>query len=228
MGSGRTVGGIPLPPLYAILDYTQLRSRSAPRIAQALVDSGVRLIQYRDKEASSRQLFDRSQAIQEILKGRSCHLIVNDRADIARLIGAWGVHLGQDDLPAEMARGILLSKQILGVSTHTIDQAARAEASCADYVAIGPIFATMSKDQPDPVVGLEGLRQVRRVIQKPLVAIGGITLENAQSVIAAGADSVAVIRDLMEAPDVGRRAEEFLRALERCQRMTSGNVMGSD
>ncbi len=214
MPLGRTVTVLSLPPLYAILDCARLRSQPAADVARKLVQAGVRLIQYRDKEGSSRQVFERSQAIAEAVEGRVCCLVINDRADIARLVGAWGAHLGQEDLPIDAARRVLRPNQVLGLSTHSIEQAERAEASAADYIAIGPIFPTESKVQPDPVVGLEGLRQVRRAVKKPLVAIGGITLENVRSVIEAGADSVAVIRDLLEAPDVGRRAEQFLRALE--------------
>jgi thiamine-phosphate pyrophosphorylase len=203
-----------IPRLYAILDRNGSGPRPPGELARALAQAGVRLIQYRDKKGSSRQIFEASQAIAGALEGSGCIFIVNDRADIARAIGAAGVHVGRDDLPVDLARRVLLPRQMLGVSTHNLEQAAEAEASSADYVAIGPIFPTASKERPDPVVGLEGLKRVRRVVKKPLVAIGGISLENAKLVIEAGADSVAVIGSLMESSDVGKRAVEFLRELE--------------
>ncbi len=214
MRAARPVTGRSLPRLYAILDRERAGSRPPEDLARALAEAGVRLIQYRDKKGSSRQIFEASQALAATLEGSGCIFIVNDRADIARLVGAAGVHLGQDDLPAELAGRVLLPGQMLGVSTHNVAQAEQAEGSPAEYVAIGPIFPTASKEHPDPTLGLEGLRRVRCVVKKPLVAIGGITLENAKSVIEAGADSVAVIRDLMIAPDIARRVEEYLRELE--------------
>jgi len=136
--------------------------------------------------------------------------IVNDRADIARLVEADGVHLGQDDLPVELARRVLRAGQKVGCSTHTLDQVRQAETSSADYVAFGPVFATSSKETAGPAVGLEGLAQARRATSKPLVAIGGITVENARSAIAHGADSVAVISGLLGVQDLGARAREFV------------------
>jgi thiamine-phosphate pyrophosphorylase len=132
---------------------------------------------------------------------------------VARATDADGVHLGQDDLPVEMARRVLAADKWIGYSTHSPGQVVEADRSTADYVAFGPIFPTASKENPDPVVGLEGLREARRATGKPLVAIGGITLQNAREVLAAGADSVAVIGDLLEGPDIRARAREFLRVL---------------
>jgi len=137
--------------------------------------------------------------------------IVNDRADVARAAGADGVHVGQEDLPVEMARQILGPDKWVGFSTHVLAQVVEADRSSADYVAFGPIFATASKERPDPVVGLDGLREARKATRKPLVAIGGITVQNARQVIEAGADSVAAIRDLLQAPDLAKRAGEFLK-----------------
>jgi len=139
--------------------------------------------------------------------------IVNDRADLARITGADGVHVGQDDLPVGEARRVLLAGQRVGVSTHTRAQFEEAGATSADYIAFGPIFPTGSKERPDPVVGLDRLREMRGLTRKPLVAIGGITLDNAASVIEAGADSVAVIHDLLAAEDIGAQARKFLQAL---------------
>jgi thiamine-phosphate pyrophosphorylase len=205
--------GSRIPRLYAIIDAAQIGTKPPVLIAEALLSAGVRLIQYRDKTGTSRWLFDASREISVQAQRANALFIVNDRADIARASGARGVHLGQEDLPVERARQVLRGDQWVGISTHTLSQIGVAEASSADYVAFGPIFATHSKEQPDPVVGLEGLRQARALVRKPLVAIGGITLANASAVIAAGADSVAVIHDLLSAEDIGARAGEFLGLL---------------
>ena len=134
------------------------------------------------------------------MAGSACHLILNDRADLAVLANFDGVHVGQGDLSPEDARRVVGTDRIVGVSTHTDEQVRIADQSCADYIAIGPVFATGTKLNPDPVVGLEGVRRARALTTKPLVAIGGITRDNARSVIDAGADSVAVISALF-APD---------------------------
>jgi len=138
-------------------------------------------------------------------------LIMNDRADLCVAADFDGVHVGQEDLSPEAVRAIIGSGRCLGVSTHNPDQLREAELTSADYLAIGPVFATSSKERPDPVVGLEGVRRARALTRKPLVAIGGITRSNAASVIEAGADSVAVISDLLRDP--GKSAEEFFRVL---------------
>ncbi len=207
----------PVARLYAIIDPAQAGGRSAVEVAEALLGAGVRLIQYRDKRGSSRQIFDTGRQIAELARRAGGVFIVNDRADVALALEADGVHLGQEDLPAELARRVLLAgagpTKWIGVSTHTLVQVREADRSTADYIAFGPIFATRTKERPDPVVGLEGLREARRATLKPLVAIGGITLDQAQSVIEAGADSVAVIGDLLGYPDIGARAGEFLKAL---------------
>jgi len=143
--------------------------------------------------------------------GASIKLIMNDRADLCLAAGFDGLHVGQDDLSPDAARKILGSARWLGVSTHNPEQLAEADLTSADYLAIGPIFATVSKADPDPVVGLEGVRQARKLTGKPLVAIGGITRANARSVIEAGADAVAVISDLLLDPR--KSAEEFFRIL---------------
>jgi thiamine-phosphate pyrophosphorylase len=205
--------GSRIPSLYAIIDAAQVGAKPPAFMVEALLQAGVRLLQYRDKTGTSRRLFEASCEIAEQAKRANALFVVNDRADIARAAGAGGVHLGQEDLPVELARRVLAPGQWIGISTHTLWQVEEAESSSADYVAFGPIFATRSKEQPDPVVGLDGLRQARGLTRKPLVAIGGITLENAPEVIAAGADSVAVIHDLLAAEDIGARAQKFLRIL---------------
>ncbi len=202
-----------LPRLYAIIDSAQTKSLEPVEVADALLSAGVRLIQYRGKTDSSRRLFDVCNAMAERVHQAGGTFIVNDRADLARITGADGVHVGQDDLPVEEARRILHAGQRVGVSTHTRAQFEEAGATSADYIAFGPIFSTGSKESPDPVVGLERLREMHGLARKPLVAIGGITLDNAASVIEAGADSVAVIHDLLAADDIGAQARKFLKAL---------------
>jgi thiamine-phosphate pyrophosphorylase len=202
-----------LPRLYAIIDSAQTRNLEPLGVAEVLLSAGVRLIQYRGKTDSSRLLFDICSAMAERVHQAGGIFIVNDRADLARITGADGVHVGQEDLPAEEARRVLLAGQRVGVSTHTRAQFEEAGATSADYIAFGPIFPTGSKDRPDPVVGLERLREMHGLARRPLVAIGGITLDNAASVIEAGADSVAVIHDLLAAEDIGARARKFLKML---------------
>jgi thiamine-phosphate pyrophosphorylase len=207
-----------LSRFYAIIDPSQTGGRSPLEVCEVLLGAGVRLIQYRDKQASSRELFENSQSLAERVRRAGGIFMVNDRADVAWVAGAHGVHVGQEDLPVESARRIVGPEGIVGYSTHDLAQLAEAGGSTADYVAYGPIFATRSKENPDPVVGLEGLRAARRATRKPLVAIGGITLETARAVLEAGADSLAVISDLLSAPDLAVRAREFLQAVGEAPR----------
>jgi len=202
-----------LPRLYVILDAALL-SQPETQMARTLADVGVRLLQYRNKSASARELLQRSCSIAGELLPRGVTFIVNDRADVAALAGANGVHIGQEDLSVDSARDIVGPNAFVGVSTHNIEQFQAAAESSADYLAIGPVFATASKANPDPVVGIEMIRQIRRLSDKPIVAIGGITLERAQEVLAAGADSVAVIGDILLATDPARRASQYIERLE--------------
>ena len=201
------------PRLYAIID-PDLLTISELELAEALAGSGVELVQYRNKTASSRQFFEISRQLASLLDPRGVRLIVNDRPDIAMLAGAGGVHVGQDDLSVEDARAVCGGSEgkdrWVGISTHTLEQLAAADRTSADYIAFGPIFQTATKKNPDPVVGTELLRKARRLTKKPLVAIGGITLDRAAEVYRAGADSLAVIRDLICVADPGNRAREYL------------------
>src|SRR6202034_2372866 len=149
-------------------------------------------------------------------------LIMNDRADLALVAEFDGVHVGQDDLLPESVRRIIGVERWLGVSTHNPEQVQEADQTSADYLALGPVFSTSSKEKPDPVVGLEGVRRARQLTRKPLIAIGGITRANAASVIEAGADSVAVISDLLREP--GKSAEEFFRILRQSHSTVIGLV----
>jgi len=197
------------PSLYAIMDASLLRT-SELAFAEMLAESGVAFIQYRNKQASSRFLFQVSRDLASSLKSRKVRFVVNDRPDVAVLAGADGVHVGQEDLGVEESRGICGAERWVGVSTHTLEQLARADKTSADYIAVGPIFSTHTKENADAVVGLEFLERARALTRKPLVAIGGISLERAVDVFRAGADSVAVARDLLCAAEPALRARQFL------------------
>ena len=204
-----------LPKLYAIVDVTcfapQLRTtNSIVEFARDLGEGGVTLLQYRNKEGATRDMLRHAREIKRVLEGK-VKLIMNDRADICIAAGYDGVHLGQDDLPMDGARLVVGPDRIVGVSTHNPQQVREADDGPADYIAIGPVFPTTGKKNPDALVGLAGVKAARAATKKPLVAIGGITRATAKSVIDAGADSVAVISDLLSSPR--RAAEEFLRLL---------------
>jgi len=197
------------PALYAILDTSQAMANDAS-LARILSGAGVKLIQVRDKKASTRRIYEASRRLAETLGQAGVRIIVNDRPDFAAMIGAGGVHVGQEDLPVEDARKICGGSCWVGVSTHNFEQLREANLTSADYIAMGPIFPTATKDNPDPIVGLKLLHAARQLTQKPLVAIGGITIESAEAVYRAGADSLAVVRDLISAGDIARRVREYL------------------
>jgi thiamine-phosphate pyrophosphorylase len=182
--------------------------------AEKLVDAGVRWLQYRSKGESARGLLEQTKRLSSLLLPRGVTFIVNDRADVASAGEASGVHVGQEDLGAEAARAVIGAEKLLGVSTHNWDQFNDAARTSADYVAIGPVFPTSTKANPDPAVGIELIRRVRPLTDKPIVAIGGITLGRAVEIIEAGADSVAVISDILLAPDPGEQARRYIDLLE--------------
>ena len=201
----------PLPRLYAILDSSRFADIDALWLsATELIAGGVALLQYRNKSGKARQMLEQAWELKRRL-GPSVKLIMNDRADLCLAAGFDGVHVGQDDLSPAGARAVIGGSLWLGVSAHNPQQVVEADKTTADYLAIGPVFATFSKANPDPVIGLDGVRQGRALTRKPLVAIGGITRENCRSVIEAGADAVAVISDLIREPR--KSAEEFFRIL---------------
>ena len=203
---------ITLPKLYPITD-TRLTALSHAEQVALFSDGGATFIQLREKHLAPREFYQEAETALCVARERGVRLVINDRADIALALGADGVHLGQDDLPPEAARRLLGDDAIIGYSTHNIEQALQAARYSVDYIAIGPVFATVSKVNPDPVVGLDGLRRVRDGIGHiPLVAIGGITRENAPDVLDAGADAVAVISALLDgdAREITRRTREFL------------------
>ncbi|HET6900226.1 MAG TPA: thiamine phosphate synthase [Vicinamibacteria bacterium] len=203
----------PAPFAYPIVDAGRLRGRDPAFVVDSLARAGARLIQLRVKGLTDRAWLAMAGAALAAARASGAHLVVNDRADIARIVGADGLHVGQDDLTGADARTVVGPGVLLGVSTHNLAQLAAAAMEAVDYVAIGPVFPTRTKDNPDPVVGLEMVRRARAATTRPLVAIGGITRANARSVIEAGADGVAVISDLLDAPDLARAFTELAAAI---------------
>ena len=230
-----------LPPLYPIIDFSFFAAEPDPvsalaKFAEELIGAGATLIQFRDKSepAQPRRFLSCARELRRDTLDRGT-LIINDRVDLCLAAGADGVHLGQDDLSPAAARRIFdsmksdplrpaetranqqqsgpqrMGRPLIGYSTHNIEQVREADSLPIDYIAIGPVFATASKARPDPVIGLEGVRAARRITQKSLVAIGGITRKNCRQVTEAGADAVAVISDLFESP--GKAVADFLRVL---------------
>jgi thiamine-phosphate pyrophosphorylase len=195
--------------LYAIADAS---FGDCVRLAEALFAGGARLVQVRNKKAGAREFLSQVERILSFAPSDG-RVIVNDRVDVALLAGAAGVHLGQTDLPPAAARRILGPGPIIGFSTHNLEQAVEADSLPVDYIAVGPVFATWTKDNPDPVVGVENLAIICRAVKKPVVAIGGITLDNAKAALSAGAASVAVIRDLLAHEDLAQRTRMFERGL---------------
>jgi thiamine-phosphate pyrophosphorylase len=202
-----------LPPLYPIVDLTNCPVRPETLVS-ILADYGINVVQLREKAASSRRFFEDVLYLVELAEPRGIRVIVNDRTDLAFLSAAQGVHLGQEDLPVEEARTILGRGRIIGRSTHNLPQALEAQNSSADYVAIGPVFRTSTKEKPDPVVSREELIEIRKRICKPLVAIGGITTDNVSGLFECGIDSVAVIRDLLLADNLAKKVSAFLQLWE--------------
>jgi thiamine-phosphate pyrophosphorylase len=204
-----------LPRFYPILDTVAVTERGCAVIpaAKALLDAGIKILQYRHKDDWTQIHFDEAKQIANLCHEVGVLFVLNDRADFARLLGA-ALHVGQDDLPPVAARRVM-SDEVIGFSTHDELQLARANEEPIEYVSLGPIFVTNSKNKPDPVVGIDGLRTLRPFTEKQLAAIGGITPENARDVLNAGADSVAVISGLLphtcDQITLKRRAEEWIR-----------------
>jgi thiamine-phosphate pyrophosphorylase len=207
---------VKLPRLYPIADAATLLGRGVEisQFAQELRDAGVTLLQYRDKAGGPSHILRNARIIEDIFGGVDRLLVMNDDPVLAMLSDWNAVHIGQGDSSVAEARKLLLSGGIVGISTHNNEQVLAAAAANPDYIAIGPVFATNTKENSDPVVGLDGVRRARSLTKLPLVAIGGITLENAPRVIEAGADSVAVISALfVEGRPVQKVTEDFLRVL---------------
>lgn len=209
-----------LPSLYPIIEFSCFASQPDPvhailQFAGILIKSGATLIQYRDKISSPQNVLSVARELRRITRNRA-KLIINDYPDLCLACEADGAHLGQDDLSPSAARGIFRAAKKeglwIGFSTHNPDQVREADGMPIDYLAVGPVFITSSKANPDPVIGLDGVKRAREATSKPLVAIGGITRGNCRQVREAGADSVAVISDLLESP--AKAVEDFLRILE--------------
>lgn len=187
-------------------------------MAEALLEGGAEILQFRHKGEFHREVFAEAELVRQLCEAADALFIIDDRADIARLLRA-GVHVGQDDPRPADVRVVMGEQGIIGFSTHNRQQLAAAGEEPVDYLALGPVFSTSSKLNPDPVVGLDGLRQLRPLSSKPLVAIGGVTRENAREALAAGADSLAVIGDLIprvvDKAQARKRAEEWIRLLGR-------------
>jgi thiamine-phosphate pyrophosphorylase len=220
------------PTLYPILDAgvlsqdPALRRGELLRLVRCVVDTGVTILQYRNKYDSDAQVLEDARWIRDAA-GPEPTLILNDRVHLVEQAAFDGVHVGQQDMPPAEARRILGPDRVLGVSTHSPDQVAAVAHATVDYIAIGPVFATASKENPDPVAGLEGVQAARRLTRKPLVAIGGITPQTAQAVMEAGADSIAAIAAIfghgpgpgqgvehvsaVNPEQAGKNAEDFLR-----------------
>lgn len=210
------------PSLYPILDAgilsadPELRRGELLRLVRRVVDAGVTILQYRNKTGGDAQILEDARWIRDGA-GPDPTLILNDRVDLVERAGFDGAHVGQGDMTPTEARRLLGPGRVLGVSTHDAEQLAVADKAPVDYIAIGPVFATSSKENPDPVVGLEGVRAARGLTDRPLVAIGGISPVNAKAVMEAGANCVAVISavfgGVVEPVETGHRVSEFLRIL---------------
>jgi thiamine-phosphate pyrophosphorylase len=211
-----------IPKLYAITDR-QWSNCTHEEIVRMLLTGGARFIQLRDKEAGGRELLEQAMACLKLTREAGATLIINDRVDVALTAGADGVHLGQEDLSVAEAREILGEDKIIGVSTHSIAQFRAALETSADYIALGPVYPTTTKENPAAVVGLNLVSEARKLTDRPLVAIGGINHKRAPKVIAAGADCVAVISalyplpkkaDLASKPEITLATRKFLKALK--------------
>ena len=204
--------------LYLLLDPAVCPSRRLVDVLKEAADHGVRLFQYRDKQASMREAYERGRELCRAAADAGVRLIVNDRCDLALAIDADGAHVGQTDLPLKEARLLLGRDKILGVSTHTLEQVTAAAKQDPDYIAYGPIFATTTKSEHEAVVGVGSLRRVRQQASVPLFAIGGIEAGHVSEIVEAGADGVAVCSAVLQAPDVGRAVDDFMSALRRSGR----------
>lgn len=200
-----------LPKIYPITDVS-VSNLSHLEQFRRLVAGGAKMIQLREKTAAPRDFYESASEVLSRAEEKGVKIIINDRADIAFALKADGVHLGQDDLPPQEARELLGKNAVIGFSTHSVEQTIEAIKLPVDYIAIGPVFTTKTKQNPEKTVGLDGVRRVRKAVGNfPLVAIGGITFENAASVFDAGADSIAVIGDLLCEPDrITTKMKRFL------------------
>jgi len=204
--------------LYVITDAKLSRGRSHLEVAQAAIKGGASLIQFRDKEMTTRQLVETAGKIKELTDEADIPLIINDRLDVALAVDADGVHVGQDDMPAALARQLIGPHKILGVSASTVEEALQAEREGADYVSASPVFTTPTKPDAPPPTGLEGLRAIGEAVNLPVIAIGGINEENVAEVMEAGAQGVAVISAVVSAPGIATAARRLRETVEAAQK----------
>ena len=203
-----------MPPLYAILDPEQTKGRAAEVVLDDLLAGGAAIIQLRVKSVAPRDFLDLARRTRAETRSHGCKLIINDRVDIALACDADGVHLGQDDLPLAVGRKLVGGK-IVGISTHDLAQAQEAERNGADYIGFGPMFGTTTKNTGFTARGLEMLRQIRAAVHLPIVAIGGITEQNVRQVWLAGADSAAIISDILGADDIVAKTRRIVSGHDR-------------
>ena len=202
--------------LYVITDRRW--GRSHLEVARAAIEGGATAIQLRDKEATTRELIEAGLALRELTREWGVAFIINDRVDVALAVDADGVHVGQDDMPAKLARKLVGPDKIVGVSASTIEEALQAEADGADYISASPVFATPTKPDAAPPTGLEGLRAIVEAVRIPVVAIGGINESNVEEVIRAGAAGVAVISAVVGAPDIAAAARRLRQRIEKTRK----------
>ena len=186
--------------LYLVTDRTLSLGRSTVEVVRAAIRGGVSCVQLREKGCSTREFMDEARLLKALLAGTGVPLFINDRLDVALAVGADGVHLGQNDLPIADARRLVGNRMIIGISAESVADAIRAEAEGADYIGVSPVFTTPTKMDTAPPLGLEGLREIRRAVSLPLVAIGSIRHDNAAEVLRAGADGLAVVSAIVSAP----------------------------
>jgi len=204
--------------LYLVTDRGLARGRSSLEIVSAAVKGGATVVQLREKDCSTREFIEEALNIRDFLKTRNVPLIINDRLDVAQAAKADGVHLGQTDMPLEMARDILGDTMIIGISAESLQDAIEAEEDGADYLGVSPIYATPTKTDTAPQLGIEGLRAIRRAVNLPLVGIGGLNRDNAADVIRSGADGVAVVSAIVAAVDPETAARELKKIIAEARK----------
>lgn len=206
---------IQLPNIYPIIDISLISSDKIGETAQAIMDGGAKILQLRAKKLSSREFLETARIIRKITKDRGAVFIVNDRVDIALMTDADGVHLGQDDLPVKEARRLLGNNKIIGYSTHNLREALEAKKLPVDYISFGPIFPTKTKEDAQTPKGLKGLAEVRKAVDIPIIAIGGIAETNMAHVLKEGVESVAMISEILVSPDISKKVNRLIAVADK-------------
>ena len=204
--------------LYLVTDAGISLGRTPTQVVEAAIRGGVTMVQYREKSASTRRMMEEARELRQLCKAAGVPFIVNDRIDVALAVDADGVHVGQNDMPAPLARRLIGRGRILGVSAGDVDEARKAEEQGADYIGASPVFATLTKPDAPPPVGVDGLRRMVGAVSIPVVAIGGMNVENARSIILAGAAGVAVVSAIVGARDVEAAARAIREAIKEAVR----------